>query len=140
MTIFKSQKITDLEHRVNELETENLDLKGQLENAKKTAETDQAVALTDANETIKTLTEANEEIPSLNASIAELQGKVTTLEAASVVTAEKVSIRAAELLATQGHPAPVSLAGDAREEEDKSIKNLTGFAKVSASFAAKQSK
>ena len=38
--------------------------------------------------------------------------KITALEAAAEVTAEKVSLRAAELLATQGHPAPVSLAGD----------------------------
>ena len=38
--------------------------------------------------------------------------KITELEAAAKVTTEKVSVRASELLATQGHPAPVNLTSD----------------------------
>jgi ATP-dependent Clp endopeptidase proteolytic subunit ClpP len=41
--------------------------------------------------------------------------KIAELTAAAEVTTEKVSIRAAELLATQGHPTPVNLTGDSTD-------------------------
>jgi predicted RNase H-like nuclease (RuvC/YqgF family) len=109
MTIFKSQKTTDLEARVQELEDENTDLRGQLEIAKQNAETDQAAALTNATEEIKNLTEANATIPELESKISELESKVTELEAANVVTAEKIDTAAAQKLASMGHGEPLNL-------------------------------
>jgi ATP-dependent Clp endopeptidase proteolytic subunit ClpP len=44
-------------------------------------------------------------------------GKIAELEAAAEVSAEKVSIRAAELLASQGHPAPVALVNTSESTE-----------------------
>ena len=134
MTIFKSQKITELESRVDELETENLDLKGKLEVAAQTAETDQAAALVTATETIATLTEANAEIPSLNATIVEHATKITELEASNVVTAEKINAAAATKLAAMGHGATLDLGKTTPIETKKDLSNLTGHAKAAAFF------
>lgn len=134
MTIFKSQKITELEARIDELETANLDLTGQIEAAKQTAETNQAVALSEATETIKTLTEANAEIPSLNATITELTEKIKTLESAAIVTKEKIDNAAAAKLAAMGHGEPLNLGKTSATEEKQDFSNLTGIAKVTALF------
>jgi len=55
------------------------------------------------------LTEAKSKISEFEAKVADYDIKVADLTAAAEVTAEKVSIKAAELLAAQGHPAPVTL-------------------------------
>ena len=134
MTIFKSQKITELESRVDELETENLDLKGKLEVAAQTAETDQAAALVTATETIATLTEANAEIPSLNATIVEHVAKITELETANVVTNEKIDAAAATKLASLNHAEPLDLGKTTPIETKKDLSALTGHAKAAAFF------
>jgi ATP-dependent Clp endopeptidase proteolytic subunit ClpP len=71
----------------------------------------------------------------LSAKVDELEAKATELTAAAEVTSEKVSIRAAELLATQGHPTPVDLVGDSGNADSKTktlaeFKNLTPRAKM----------
>jgi ATP-dependent Clp endopeptidase proteolytic subunit ClpP len=73
-------------------------------------------------------------IGEFEAKVADYDIKVAELTAASEVSAEKVSIKAAELLAAQGHPAPVALEGQGGTAPDP-IKSLHGFAKVSAAFA-----
>lgn len=80
------------------------------------------------------LTEAKSKISEFEAKVADYNIKVADLTAAAEVTAEKVSIKAAELLAAQGHPAPVALEGQGAAAPD-TIKSLHGFAKVSAAFA-----
>jgi chromosome segregation ATPase len=137
MTIFKSQKTVELESRVQELEDENADLRGQLKIAKQTAETDQAVALTEATEHINKLTEANAAIPELESKITTLESKVTELEAANVINAEKIDTAAAQKLAAMGHGEPLDLKATAPTESPSEISKLTGFAKVAASFATK---
>ena len=119
MTIFKSAKIVELESRIQELETENIDLKGQIEAAKQTAETDQAVSLSEANETIKTLTEANEEIPNLNQTISDKEAEIVKLQEDLKNFNEKASVKASELLAENGHPEPVALNDDDNASENK---------------------
>jgi len=109
MKLFKSQSTIALEDRISELETENADLRGQLEIAKQTAETEQAVALTDATEQINKLTEANAAIPELESKIATLESKVTELESAATITAEKIDTAAAQKLASMGHGEPLDL-------------------------------
>lgn len=78
------------------------------------------------------LTNLSEVNAQLQAELADVQAKladadklandnaqtIADLTAAAEVTDEKVSIRAAELLAAQGHPAPVSLAGDSDSGPD----------------------
>jgi len=73
-------------------------------------------------------------IGEFEAKVADYDIKVAELTAASEVSAEKVSIKAAEFLAAQGHPAPVALEGQGGTAPDP-IKSLHGFAKVSAAFA-----
>ena len=119
MTIFKSAKIVELESRIQELETENIDLKGQIEAAKQTAETDQAVALSEANEKIKSLTEANEEIPNLNQTISDKESEIVKLQENLKNFNEKASVKASELLAENGHPAPVAINDDDNASENK---------------------
>ena len=80
------------------------------------------------------LSEAKSKISEFEAKVADYDIKVADLTAAAEVTAEKVSIKAAELLASQGHPAPVALEGQGEPAPDP-IKSLHGFAKVSAAFA-----
>ena len=80
------------------------------------------------------LTEANAKVADFEAKVSQYDTKIAELTAANEVTAEKVSIQAAELLAAQGHPAPVALEASAEVAPDP-IKSLHGFAKVSAAFA-----
>jgi ATP-dependent Clp endopeptidase proteolytic subunit ClpP len=80
------------------------------------------------------LSDAKSKISEFEAKVADYDIKVADLTAAAEVTAEKVSIKAAELLAAQGHPAPVALEGQGAAAPDP-IKSLHGFAKVSAAFA-----
>lgn len=61
------------------------------------------------------LSEAKSKISEFEAKLADYDIKVADLTAAAEVSAEKVSIKAAELLASQGHPAPVALEGAAPE-------------------------
>jgi ATP-dependent Clp endopeptidase proteolytic subunit ClpP len=80
------------------------------------------------------LSDAKSKISEFEAKVADYDIKVADLTAAAEVSAEKVSIKAAELLAAQGHPAPVALEGQGGTAPDP-IKSLHGFAKVSAAFA-----
>ena len=65
-------------------------------------------------------------VASLDASAQETSKAKAELESTVKVTAEKVSIRAAELLATQGHPAPVELVGDKGGADAKNM-TLSAF-------------
>jgi len=58
------------------------------------------------------LSNEQSKVAEFEAKVTESAAKIVELEAAVEVTNEKVSVRAAELLATQGHPAPVDLTGD----------------------------
>ena len=141
MSIFARLLSNDSEivAKLDAMVDENATLSADLESAQ--AKITELTGLVEVNAQLQgDLSGAQSKVAELEASATASATKITELESTAVITAEKVSIRAAELLATQGHPAPVSLAGDAPDEEDKAIKNLTGFAKVSASFAAKQSK
>jgi ATP-dependent Clp endopeptidase proteolytic subunit ClpP len=80
------------------------------------------------------LSDAKSKISEFEAKVADYDIKVADLTAAAEVSAGKVSIKAAELLAAQGHPAPVALEGQGGTAPDP-IKSLHGFAKVSAAFA-----
>ena len=58
---------------------------------------------------------------------AEVAEKVEELEAKAEITEEKVSARASEILASQGHPAPVAL----NEDEELSVEDIKAeFAKM----------
>lgn len=62
----------------------------------------------------------------------ELETKVKELEEKTEVTEDKVSARAAELLASTGHPAPVSLAGDINEAPLSHLKAMAKLAPLEA--------
>jgi hypothetical protein len=137
MKLFKSQATIALEERVQELETENTDLRGQLQIAKQTAETDQAVALTDATEQINKLTEANAAIPELESKITALETKVTELESANVITAEKIDTAAAQKLASMGHGEPLDLGAKPPTETDNKTVTREGFNAMTPSEKSK---
>lgn len=71
-----------------------------------------------------------ETIATLEASIAELTEK-------AVLNETKIGEAAAQLLAAQGHSAPVDLSQEKPESDKPKTENLTGFAKASAFFAKK---
>ena len=97
---------------------ENATLHADLENAQ--ARINDLAPLAEANATLQSeLATAQASITAATVQATADAEKITALEAAAEVTAEKVSLRAAELLATQGHPAPVSLAGDSGSTEAK---------------------
>lgn len=67
------------------------------------------------------LTEANAKVAEFEAKVSEYDIKVAELTAANEVTTAKVSIQAAELLAAQGHPAPVALEGGDLESASNTL-------------------
>jgi outer membrane murein-binding lipoprotein Lpp len=136
MDFFKSQKVTELEARINELEQENATLRGDLEAAKKDFDVDQSLALVTANEEITKLKEANAEIPVLEQNVKALEEQVTTLEAKT--SPEAINLLVIDAVASAGHT-PIESDGDATGNSSESTSNLTGFAKVAAAFAKKQS-
>jgi len=66
-----------------------------------------------------------------------LEAKITELENAAKITAEKIDTAAAQKLASMGHGEPLDLGGKVPTEDAPKISHLTGFAKVAASFANK---
>jgi len=71
--------------------------------------------------------EVNEKVEELEKKAEELETKVEELEKETKVTEEKVSARAAELLASSGHPAPVALAGDNGEPPVSHLKAMASM-------------
>lgn len=70
-------------------------------------------SLAEANAQLQTdLSGVQSKVVAFEASALIAAAKIAELEADVSVSAEKVSVRAAELLASQGHPAPVNLSGD----------------------------
>jgi uncharacterized protein (DUF3084 family) len=136
------EKITTLEARVSELEAD-LVLKDTAidAHAAEISERDQTIA-----EHVSTIASRDEKITELTGKITELETKstesaqkITDLEASAADVDKLAAIKASELLAAQGHPAPVSLVESGKTDEEKpDISNLTGFAKVSAAFAKKK--
>lgn len=64
--------------------------------------------------------------------IKELETKVEKLEEQTEVSDDKVNVRAAELLASTGHPAPVSLAGDNGEPPVSHLKAMASMKPLEA--------
>lgn len=69
------------------------------------------------------LADAQAKTAEFEAKISESAAKIAELEEATKVTDEKVSNKAAELLAQQGHPAPVSLVGDSGSDEKQKTRD-----------------
>jgi len=64
--------------------------------------------------------------------IKELETKVEKLEEQTEVSDDKVNVRAAELLASTGHPAPVALAGDNGEPPVSHLKAMATMTPLEA--------
>jgi DNA repair exonuclease SbcCD ATPase subunit len=71
--------------------------------------------------------EVTEKVEELEKKAEELETKVTELEKEAEVSDEKVSARAAELLASTGHPAPVALTGDNGEPPVSHLKAMASM-------------
>jgi len=102
-----NDQVAQLEASLAEVET----LSATLESAQ--AKIVELTGLSEVNAQLQTdLSDAQAKFSEFEAKVAEYDIKIAEATAAAEVTAEKVSIKAAELLAAQGHPAPVSLTGD----------------------------
>jgi ATP-dependent Clp endopeptidase proteolytic subunit ClpP len=102
-----NDQVAQLEASLAEVET----LSATLESAQ--AKIVELTGLSEVNAQLQTdLSDAQAKVSEFEAKFAEYDIKLAEATAAAEVTAEKVSIKAAELLAAQGHPAPVSLTGD----------------------------
>ena len=111
-----SEIVAKLDAMVNENET----LTADLESAQ--AKIVELTGLSEVNAQLQTeLTDAQAKVSEFEAKVAEYDIKIAEATAAAEVTAEKVSIKAAELLAAQGHPAPVNLTGDNGEVGGKTM-------------------
>ena len=111
-----NDQVAQLEASLAEVET----LSATLESAQ--AKIVELTGLSEVNAQLQTdLSDAQAKVSEFEAKAADYDIKIADLTAAAEVTAEKVSVKAAELLATQGHPAPVNLAGDPGEPESKTI-------------------
>lgn len=64
--------------------------------------------------------------------VKELETKVEKLEEQTEVSDDKVNVRAAELLASTGHPAPVALAGDTNEAPVSHLKAMASMKPLEA--------
>jgi 5-carboxymethyl-2-hydroxymuconate isomerase len=64
--------------------------------------------------------------------VKELETKVEKLEEQIEVSDDKVNVRAAELLASTGHPAPVALAGDNNEAPVSHLKAMASMKPLEA--------
>ncbi len=141
MTIFKSQKVTELESRVDELVAENASLVAEVEELKKSFDADNALALVQANEEIAALKAHNEEIPRLEAvvkeketAIGELSGKITELEGKT--SPEAINLLVIDAVAASGHTPVEALVTVPLTAEKKDISNLTGREKIAAAISA----
>jgi len=102
-----NDQVAQLEASLAEVET----LSTTLESAQ--AKIVELTGLSEVNAQLQAdLSDAQAKVSEFEAKVAEYDIKIAEATAAAEVTAEKVSIKAAELLAAQGHPAPVSLTGD----------------------------
>jgi len=102
-----NDQVAQLEASLAEVET----LSATLESAQ--AKIVELTGLSEVNAQLQAdLSDAQAKFSEFEAKVAEYDIKLAEATAAVEVTAEKVSIKAAELLAAQGHPAPVSLTGD----------------------------
>ena len=102
-----NDQVAQLEASLAEVET----LSATLESAQ--AKIVELTGLSEVNAQLQTdLSDAQAKVSEFEAKVAEYDIKITEATAAAEVTADKVSIKAAELLAAQGHPAPVNLTGD----------------------------
>jgi chromosome segregation ATPase len=89
--------------------------------------------LSTAQARIDELTPLSAEVSNLQSQLSEItaqletaQARVAELEPQVEITNEKVETRAAEMLAAQGHPAPVSLVGDAGKTILEQFEELKG--------------
>jgi ATP-dependent Clp endopeptidase proteolytic subunit ClpP len=64
--------------------------------------------------------------------VKELETKIEKLEEQTEVSDDKVNVRAAELLASTGHPAPVALAGDTNEAPVSHLKAMASMKPLEA--------
>jgi ATP-dependent protease ClpP protease subunit len=71
--------------------------------------------------------EVTEKVKELEKKAEELETKVVELEEETEVSDDKVSARAAELLASTGHPAPVALTGDNGEAPVSHLKAMASM-------------
>jgi hypothetical protein len=113
-----NDEVAKLEAAISDAETLRADLTAAQ------ARIDELAPLAEVNAKLQTdLAETAGKLETAEARVAELEPQVE-------VTEEKVSARAAELLAAQGHPAPVAIAGD--EGDGKTVldrfNELTGSA------------
>jgi ATP-dependent protease ClpP protease subunit len=100
--------------------TENDSLRAELETAQ--ARITELTGLTEANAALQAdLSAAQAKVSALETATAEAQAKITELTAAAEVTQEKISIRAAELVAATGHKAPVEIAAEASGDTVKTL-------------------
>jgi ATP-dependent protease ClpP protease subunit len=102
-----NDQVAKLEASIEESETLRADLTAAQ------AQVDEFKSLAEVNATLQSeLAEATAKITEFEAAAVIADEKALTLEADATLTAARVSLQAAELLAAQGHPAPVALTGD----------------------------
>ena len=108
-----NDEVAKLEAAISEAETLRADLVSAQSRISELA------PLAEANATLQAeLSKLQDELTDAGKSAAETAEKVTALESEVLAVDEKASIKAAELLAQQGHPAPVALL----EDEAKTIR------------------
>ena len=111
-----NDQVEQLEASLAEADT----LRADLESAQ--AKIVELTGLSEVNAQLQSdLSDAQAKVYDLENKAVENDLKLTAATEAAELTAEKVSIKAAELLAAQGHPTPVNLAGDTGEPESKTI-------------------
>ena len=108
-----NDQVAQLESSIEENDT----LRAELDSAKKQIE--DFKNLTETNVTLQSELNAEiEKASGLEAKLKEQSAKVEVLEKEVEITTEKVSAKASELLASQGHSAPVPLNDDSAEPVD----------------------
>jgi hypothetical protein len=108
-----NDQVAKLEAAISEAET----LRADLEAAQ--ARVGELTPLAEANAALQSeLTEISAKLAESERIANEAAEKIAELEASAANLDELAAIKAAELLAAQGHPAPVSLVGDAGETKN----------------------
>lgn len=108
-----NDQVAQLEASLAEAET----LRADLEAAQ--ARITELTALSEVNAQLQAdLADVQAKLAAADAAAAESAQAIAELTAKAEVTAENVAVKAAELLASQGHPAPLSLAAEPPTTED----------------------
>lgn len=120
MKFFTAKQNEEITAKLEAAESENESLRNELSEAQ--AKIEELTGNEGATAALNIeLSEAKAKVLELETKAVEYDEKILELTESNKVTAEKVSIQAAELLAAQGHPAPVALEGGDLESASNTL-------------------